>query len=178
MDQRSGCPINLSMELFGDRWTLIILRDVMFGNRRSYRDILTHSVEGIASNILVGRLKMLVDEGLLTRAADPGHKQRSVYSLTEKAIQLVPVLVHLGAWGRRHLAVSAALSLRAGLLEEGGPPMWDAFMQELREIHLGVPRIAEGPSVRDRLQAAYSAFEAEAAGGAAGVSRTSRSPGP
>ena len=174
MEHRSGCPINLSMELFGDRWTLIILRDVMFGDRRSYRDILTHSVEGVASNILVARLKMLVDEGLLTRAADPGHRQKSIYSLTEKAIQLVPILAHLGAWGRRHLAASEALSARAALLEEGGPPMWDAFMEELRETHLGVPRASQGPSVRDRLQAAYMAFEAEAPG----VIRTSRSPGP
>jgi DNA-binding HxlR family transcriptional regulator len=97
---RSGCPINLSVELLGDGWTMVIVRDIMFGNFRTYRELLTNSLEGIASNILADRLKSMVAEGLLTKAADPGHKQRAIFSLTEKAIQLVPLIVQLGAWGR------------------------------------------------------------------------------
>jgi DNA-binding HxlR family transcriptional regulator len=150
---RSGCPINLTLEVFGDRWSLIVIRDVMFGNRRHYRELLSRSEEGIASNILADRLKRLVAAGLLSRGDDPTHKQKGVYSLTEPAIQLVPLLAHMGAWGRRHTPASDALSIRAQLLEEGGPPLWEAFMQELRSLHLGGP--APARSVLGELQAAF-----------------------
>jgi DNA-binding HxlR family transcriptional regulator len=152
---RSGCPINLSLEVLGDKWSLLIIRDMMFGDRRHFRALLTGSEEGIASNILADRLKRLTELGMITSAPDPGHKQRLRLSLTEPAIQLVPVLAHLGAWGRRHLPVSPELAIRAELLERGGPPLWDDFMDELREMHLGVPRPAGTESVLARLTAAY-----------------------
>lgn len=150
---RSGCPINLTLEVLGDRWSLIVIRDVMFGNRRHYRELLAQSEEGIASNILADRLKRLVERGLLTRTGDPSHRQKAIYSLTEPAIQLVPLLAAMGAWGHRHLPVTEELSIRAQLLEEGGPKLWDAFMDELRTLHLGAP--AKGPSVLAGLQEAY-----------------------
>lgn len=99
---RSGCPINLTLETLGDRWSLIVIRDIMFGNRRHYRDLLTRSLEGIASNILAERLRKLVGAGLLSARPDPAHRQRTIYSLTETANQLVPLLAQMGAWGRRH----------------------------------------------------------------------------
>lgn len=138
-EHRSGCPINLTLEMLGDRWSLIVIRDVMFGNRRHFRELLNRSEEGIASNILADRLKRLVEAGLLTRRDDPTHKQKAIYSLAEPAIQLVPLLAEMGAWGRRHTPASEELSIRAQLLEEGGPPMWEAFMAELRSLHLGAP---------------------------------------
>ncbi|PRD44291.1 transcriptional regulator [Phyllobacterium phragmitis] len=150
---RSGCPINLTLEILGDRWSLIIIRDIMFGNRRHYRELLNLSDEGIASNILADRLKRLVAEGLLTKRDDPTHRQKAIYSLAEPAIQLVPLFAQMGAWGRRHTPVTEELSIRAQLLEEGGPPMWEAFMAELRTLHLGAP--VSGPSVLAELQAAY-----------------------
>ncbi len=152
--QRSGCPINLTLEVFGDKWSLLVIRDMMFGNRRHFRELLSKSEEGIASNILADRLKKLVEMGMITRADDPTHKQKGVYSLTEKAIQLVPVFAHIGGWGRRHLPVSEDLSIRAELLENGGPEMWADFMDELRSLHLGAPP-SGAPSVAGRLQAAY-----------------------
>jgi Predicted transcriptional regulators len=156
---RSGCPINLTLEVLGDRWSLIVIRDIMFGNRRHYRELLTRSNERIASNILADRLKRLVGAGLLAKRDDPSHQQKAIYSLTEPAIQLVPLLAHMGAWGRRHLPVSPELSIRAQLLEEGGPAMWNAFMDELRTLHLGAP--ANGPSVLAELQEAYEKVAAE-----------------
>ena len=99
--------------------------------------------------------------GLITRRDDPSHKQKGVYSLTEPAIQLVPLLAQMGAWGRRHRPVSEELSIRAQLLEEGGPQMWNAFMDELRRIHLGAP--GEGRSVFAELRAAYEAVVARKA---------------
>jgi DNA-binding HxlR family transcriptional regulator len=160
---RSGCPINLSLEVFGDRWSLILLRDMVFGGRRHFRELLTQSEEGISSNILADRLQMLLDEGMLTKADDPTHKQKAVYSLTEKSIALVPLFAHLGAWGRRYLPVTEELSIRAQLLEEGGPAMWDQLMAELREAHLGKPAKRSGPSVSEQLQAAYERVRARQA---------------
>ena len=152
-EHRSGCPINLTLEILGDRWSLIVIRDMMFGNRRHFRELLTRSEEGIASNILADRLKRLTEKGLITRADDPSHKQKALYSLTEMAIGLVPLFAHMGAWGRRHLPVSEELSIRAELLEKGGPAMWEEFMAELRSIHLGRPRPTR--SVFAELQGAY-----------------------
>ena len=160
-DRRSGCPINLSLEVFGDRWSLILLRDMMFGNRRHFRELLSRSEEGIASNILSARLKHLLDLGMITRADDPSHKQKAIYSLTEKAIELVPVFAMLGAWGRRHLPVSRELSIRAELLEKGGPEMWQAFMEELRTQHLGTTKKPGARSVLAELRAAYEQVLAE-----------------
>lgn len=155
--QRSGCPINLATEVLGDRWSLVVIRDMMFGNRRHFRELLQRSEEGIASNILADRLRRLTEHGLVTRAPDPTHKQKRIYSLTEPAIQLVPVMAQLGAWGRRHLPVSRELAVRAELLEQGGPALWEEFMDELREQHLGIPRPAGAASVFARLRAAYEA---------------------
>ena len=159
--RRSGCPINLTLEILGDRWSLIVLRDMMFGNRRHFRELLTKSEEGIASNILADRLRRLVDEGLVSKADDPSHKQKALYSLTEMGIALVPVFAMMGAWGRRFLPVTEDLSIRAELLEEGGPARWEAFMEELRAIHLGAPRPLR--SVFGELQAAYAATVARQA---------------
>jgi DNA-binding HxlR family transcriptional regulator len=161
---RSGCPINLTLEMLGDRWSLIVIRDIMFGNRRHYRELLNRSEEGIASNVLADRLKRLIEAGLLSKRDDPTHRQKAIYSLAEPAIQLVPLLAQMGAWGRRHAPVSEELSVRARLLEEGGPELWAAFMDELRTLHLGAP--PAGPSVLARLQAAYEeAVARKAAGG-------------
>ena len=150
---RSGCPINLTLEMLGDRWSLIVIRDIIFGNRRRFREILTRSQEAIASNVLADRLKRLQAAGLLTRADDPKHRQSAIYSLTEAAIQLVPLLAQIGAWGVRHTPASKELSILAQLLDEGGSPMWEALMDELRADHLHAKR--RGPSVRSALQAAY-----------------------
>jgi DNA-binding HxlR family transcriptional regulator len=153
--RRSGCPVNLTLEMLGDHWSLIVIRDVMFGNRRHYGDLLRLSEERIASNILADRLARLVELGLLSRAGDPDHKQKAIYSLTETSIQLVPLIAHLGAWGRRHTPASKELSIRAQILEEGGERMWNALMKELRGLHLGTP--APRRSVLAELQAAFEA---------------------
>jgi DNA-binding HxlR family transcriptional regulator len=163
-EHRSGCPINLTLEVLGDKWSLLILRDMMFGRKRHFRELM-RSEEGIASNILADRLRRLVEQGILTRSQDPTHKQKAIYSLTEQGIELLPVLAQMSVWGRRYLPVTEELGTRAQLLEEGGPPLWDEFMSELRETHLGAPSRRRsksgGPSVAARLQAAYEAVVAK-----------------
>ena len=157
--QRSGCPINLTLEILGDKWSLLIIRDMIFGNKRHFREFLLKSHEGIASNILADRLKRLLQEGIISKADNPAHKQKSVFSLTEKGIELLPVLAQMSAWGLKYLAVSEELGVRARHLEQGGPAMWNEFMAELRDDHLHPPGHETSParsgSVRARLQAAY-----------------------
>lgn len=164
MKERSGCPINLATEVIGDRWSLVILRDVIFGDFRTYRDLQTNSLEGIATNILASRLKKLVEEGLLTMDSDPGHKQRTIYSLTEKSIALLPAMIALGAWGRKFLPVEPEYAVRNQILEEGGQELQEAFMDELRQRHLGTSNPRHGPSVSDKLQAAFEDFSSRETG--------------
>ena len=134
---RSGCPISLTLEVLGDHWSLIVIRDIMFGNRRHFRELLTGSPERIASNVLADRLKRLVEAGLLTRAADLSHKQKAIYSLTETAIQLAPLLVYMAIWGNRHLPAGAEYIAPTEAFEKGGPELCDKFMDEMRAAHLG-----------------------------------------
>ena len=154
---RSGCPINAAVEAFGDRWSLLVLRDVMFGNRRYFRELLAGSEEGIASNILADRLKRLVAAGLLTRE-DAGPGRRAAYSLTEASIALVPVFAQLGEWGLHHRPTTRRLRVRAEVLTAGGPKLWSQLVAELRAIHLGQPTAhRNGPSVMEQLSKAYAA---------------------
>lgn len=154
-EHRSGCPINLTLEILGDKWSLLVIRDIIFGNKRHFRELLTKSQEGFASNILADRLERLVDVGVLTKASDPGHKQRIIYSLTAMGIALVPVLAQMSIWGRGYLPVSKELSARAKVLEEGGPELWQEFMDELHKTHISNEAISEDKSVRRKLQHAY-----------------------
>ncbi|WP_280423884.1 winged helix-turn-helix transcriptional regulator [Nocardia carnea] len=151
---KSGCPINMTMELLGDRWSLIVLRDIMFSANTHFRELLGASMEGIASNMLAARLAKLVDAGLLTRDDDPSHRQKVEYHLTEAAIQLLPLITELGAWGARWLPTTPELAIRAQLLADGGPELGQRFMDELRDIHLH-RRPAPENGVLAELTAAY-----------------------
>jgi DNA-binding HxlR family transcriptional regulator len=151
------------VEVFGDQWTLLVIRDIIFLNRRHFRELLTKSLEGIASNILADRLQRLVEQGIIVKSDDPSHKQKAIYSLTEKGIELLPVLIEMHAWGHKHLPASKLRGL-ARVLEEGGPKLWAEFMSELRETHLGasnVKRPVRRPTksrritAMQKLQAAY-----------------------
>ena len=99
--RRSDCPINFAVETFGDRWTLLVLRDLLLKGRSSYSEFL-HAEEHIASNILADRLKRLQEDGLVTRQADGGYRP------TSKALDLLPVLVEIILWSATHDAGTAA----------------------------------------------------------------------
>jgi DNA-binding HxlR family transcriptional regulator len=98
--------MNLMVEMFGDQWSLLVIRDIIFMNRRHFREILTRSLEGIASNILADRLQRLVRQGIIVRSQDASHKQKVIYSLTEKGIELLPLLMEMIVWGQKYLPVS------------------------------------------------------------------------
>lgn len=100
-DRRSGCPISYSLDVFGDRWTLLVLRDALLFGKQRYREFLA-SDEGIASNILSDRLKRLEAAGIVTRGIDPDDKRQVIYQATPKGRGLLPVLLEIAAWGARH----------------------------------------------------------------------------
>ena len=104
---RSHCPISYALDFIGDRWTLLVLRDLIFARKRYFQDFLA-SREKIASNILASRLKLLEAAGFVTRATDPDHGRRVVYAPTEKALDLLPVLLELVRWGAKYDAKSDA----------------------------------------------------------------------
>lgn len=152
---RSGCAINAAVEVLGDPWAILVLRDVIFGNRRYFRELLVGSEEGISSNILSSRLKQLTAQGLLTRE-EAKRGQRAKYSLTEAGIQVLPIMAALGTWGLAHRDGNPRLRVRAELLRDAEPGFIEAIMDELREVHLGIPRPdpdAVKPS--ERFQDAY-----------------------
>ena len=100
-ERRSGCPISLALELFGDPWTLLIIRDVMFKARRTFKEFQAAG-EGVASNILSDRLGRLEAAGILASEPDPADARRVLYGLTPKGADLAPVLVEIILWSARH----------------------------------------------------------------------------
>lgn len=103
---RSDCPINIALEALGDGWSLLIIRDLMFKGRKSYREF-QEGGEGIASNILADRLQRLETLGLVSRGQDPADARRYVYRLTEIGVDLAPMLVEMILWSARHFRTGA-----------------------------------------------------------------------
>src|ERR1700688_3456571 len=99
--RRSGCPLNASVEILGDRWSLLIIRDMMLRGFRSYKEFL-ESYEGIATNILADRLRKLVAHGIITTERDPSDGRKLIYLLTAKGIDLAPVLTEMVLWASGH----------------------------------------------------------------------------
>ncbi|MBW6439729.1 helix-turn-helix transcriptional regulator [Actinoplanes hulinensis] len=152
---RSDCPINQAVEVLGDPWAMLVLRDIMFGDRRHFRELLAGSEEGIAPNILSSRLRRLSNAGLLTRQ-DARRGQRAAYSLTEAGIQTLPIMTALGSWGLAHRSGERRLRVRAELLRDGGQELLTRFMDDLRHLHLGIPRPdPHAPRAAEELHSAY-----------------------
>ena len=99
--RRSSCPISYSLDIFGDKWTLLVIRDLVFSRKRYFRDFLASS-EKIASNILADRLKTLEASGIVSRRPDPANARKIIYELTEKGGDLIHVLLDLVLWGAKH----------------------------------------------------------------------------
>ena len=98
---RSDCPLNCWVELLGDKWSLLIIRDLIFFDKHYYNEFLS-SAEGISTNILADRLTMLEKEGFIRKYQDQQHKQKIIYRLTEKGIDLLPVLIEIGLWSDKY----------------------------------------------------------------------------
>lgn len=123
-DARSHCPINFGLEIFGDRWTLLVLRDLLLQGKRSFKEFQS-SEEGISTNILADRLERLTRSGLVTAERVPGDNRQIRYEPTARGHALLPVLVEMAYWGAKYDPQTAAPGSfiqaydtdRAGLLE-------------------------------------------------------------
>ncbi len=100
-ERRSGCPLNASVEILGDRWSLLIIRDMMLRGFRTYKEFL-QSYERIATNILADRLQKLIAHGIITTERNPSDGRKLTYSLTPKGIDLAPVLTEMVLWAAAH----------------------------------------------------------------------------
>ncbi len=105
--RKSDCPINFALELFGDKWTLLIIRDIMFKEKSHYGDFL-QSEEKIATNILADRLSLLEKAGIVFKSVDPSHGSKFIYKLSSKGIDLLPILVEIIIWSAKYDANTAA----------------------------------------------------------------------
>ncbi len=123
---RSGCPVSMSLEVFGDRWSLLIVRDLMVRGFRTFHDF-ANSGEGIATNILADRLRSLVGAGIIQAEADPRDGRRVNYRLTEKGIDLAPVMLDLLIWGAQHEDTGAPAAVIAEMARNR-----DAVLAETR----------------------------------------------
>ncbi|MDT0608144.1 winged helix-turn-helix transcriptional regulator [Croceitalea rosinachiae] len=131
-NSKSDCPINQALEVFGDKWTLLIIRDVMFDGKRYFREMLG-SDEKIASNILTDRLNKLEQFGILVKTKDEHHKQKNVYSLTEKGIDLMPVMIDIAHWSTKHREVSEKDRTHVNELVSGGQKLQNKMQNELKK---------------------------------------------
>lgn len=106
LKRKSDCPINFALEIFGDKWTFLVVRDLMFKGKHFYGEFLV-SEEKIATNILADRLSILESNGIISKSAYPNHKQKIKYSLTKKGIDLVPLLIEFIMWSAKYDKQSA-----------------------------------------------------------------------
>jgi DNA-binding HxlR family transcriptional regulator len=139
--RRSDCPIACALDLVGDKWTLVVLRDIIMVRRRYFQELLAGN-EGIASNILASRLKRLEATGMITRRRDPAEPKRVIYQATDKALDLLPVMVELIRWGMKHDPNTAAPAHLVRRLVEDR----DGFIADIRAAHSHASR-------RSRLEA-------------------------
>ena len=122
--RRSDCPISFALDLFGDRWTLLVVRDLAFKGKHSFSELLG-SEEGIARNILADRLSKLEAEGFVEKRPHPKDGRRSIYDLTERGLSLVPVLVEMIVWSAH---------------EDPDSPVPKAFVEEAKRDREGLIR--------------------------------------
>ena len=124
---RSDCPICMALERVGDAWSLLIVRGLMLDGRKSFNELL-NAEEGIASNILSDRLQRLEAAGIVGKLRDPGDARRYIYRLTEKGIDLAPVLLEMILWAAKHEKTAAAISVIRQLAKNR-----DEFLANIRK---------------------------------------------
>jgi DNA-binding HxlR family transcriptional regulator len=138
--RRSYCPINFALETFGDPWSLLIIRDIVYFGKKTYGDFLA-SEEGMATNILALRLAHLEQQGILVKKPSEKDKRKEEYILTEKGLDLIPVLVEMANWSAEHDPQTAA------------PVAWIALMRTEREKMIRL--------IRETVQSGNSVFVGE-----------------
>lgn len=138
---RSHCPINFVLEAFGDKWTLLVLRDIVFRGKSTYGEFLK-SEEGFATNILATRLEHLEAEHVLQKIVDPADARRSQYMLTEKGLDLIPILFEMMVWSEKYDPKSEArlIPRLMGLIKNDNHKISEKAKERLRR---GLPLFPE-----------------------------------
>lgn len=113
---RSTCPITFALDRIGDKWSLLVVRDLMFRGKRTYGEFI-EAGEGIATNVLADRLKCLESEGIIEKTQDPDNKRRYLYSLTEKGFDMTPILLEMIRWSARYDAHTGTPQMFLDMLE-------------------------------------------------------------
>ena len=132
--RRSACAISMALDAIGDKWSLLILRDLMFTNKRSYGE-LQSSDEKIATNILAARLQSLEANGLIRKTADPDNGRRNLYYLTEKGIDLLPVIIELRQWTEKHNPDAEGCTDALKLTDKNRKEILTAYKKKLKVAH-------------------------------------------
>jgi DNA-binding HxlR family transcriptional regulator len=138
--RRSDCPINFALETFGDPWSLLIIRDIVYFGKKTFGEFLA-SEEGMATNILSNRLARLEEQGILKKRPSEQDKRKEEYVLTEKGLDLIPVLVEMANWSAEYDQQTAA------------PAAWISLMKADRERMIGL--------IRESVQSGGSVFVGE-----------------
>lgn len=130
--KRSDCPISSALDIFGDKWSLLIVRDIMMNGKNTYNEFLK-SKEGIATNVLADRLSMLESVGILAREEHPESKAKIFYRLTARGIDLLPVLVELILWSDEYLPVAPAAKEYGEILKKEKDAIIERMLAELKK---------------------------------------------
>ena len=134
--RRSDCPISYGLDVFGDKWTLLVLRDLLLKGKRHFREFQA-SDENIATNILTDRLKRLEVQGIIMRVADPDDGRQVIYRPTAKGLSLVSVLYEIAAWGARHDAKTGAPDTFLKEFDSNRQALIDACIDDLKKTSSG-----------------------------------------
>jgi DNA-binding HxlR family transcriptional regulator len=130
--KRSECPISCSLDIFGDKWSLLIIRDMMFFYKSTYGDFLK-SAEGIATNILASRLQSLEENKLIEKLEHPDSKAKVLYKLTQKSIDLLPIIVEIHLWAEKYFDIPTELKTLLKEVKKGKDEFIKATTRQLKK---------------------------------------------
>ena len=132
---RSECPISCALDVFGDKWSLLIIRDLMFNNKNTYSDFLK-SGEGIATNILASRLQSLEENKIIKKLEHPNSKAKNLYLLTQKGIDLLPIMVDINIWSEKYLEINENLKAQIKELKKDKETFIKSKLKELKLLNV------------------------------------------
>lgn len=134
-ESRSGCPISNMLDIFGDKWSLLIIRDMVFFDKNTYGEF-SKSDEKIATNILASRLLTLEENGIIKKLGHPDSKAKVLYILTEKGIDLLPILLEIQLWSDKHLTVSDEIKELLKEVKKDKDKFTKSLTKKLKEKYL------------------------------------------
>jgi DNA-binding HxlR family transcriptional regulator len=133
IEKRSDCPISNSLDIWGDRWSLLLIRDLIFNKTRTYKDFL-NAKEGIATNILSARLAALEENEIIEKVDNPGTKNRVFYKLTTKGIELFPILVEIHLWAEKYFTIPPNIKAIIKEAKKDKEGFIKSSMKELKKV--------------------------------------------